>query len=182
MRYHCGGDTTWNCLHVSMAGLFFMSPALRTSEAKPDKNESLWPIQVPCSIWTILPDGGLETYGRFLKVSLWNKTDLWLTAMKVTVLRRTENNNKCRNLERLKWRPFFFIPHSFGVEEAAVSLRHVQEVFFIKSLNNARLKMSPLLLYQMIVFHCWTFYMLNGVFECEENSYSYFCEFTIDTF
>ena len=33
--------------------------------------------------------------------------------------RRTENNNKCRNLERLKWRLFFFIPHSFGVEEAA---------------------------------------------------------------
>ena len=33
--------------------------------------------------------------------------------------RRRENNNKCRNLERLKWRLFFFIPHSFGVEEAA---------------------------------------------------------------
>ena len=31
--------------------------------------------------------------------------------------RRRENNNKCRNLERLKWRLFFFIPHSFGVEE-----------------------------------------------------------------
>ena len=38
--------------------------------------------------------------------------------------RRTENNNKCRNLERrLKWRLFFFIPHSFGVEEAAVAVK-----------------------------------------------------------
>ena len=28
--------------------------------------------------------------------------------------RQTENNNKCRILERLKWKLFFFIPYSFG--------------------------------------------------------------------
>ena len=31
--------------------------------------------------------------------------------------RQTENNNKCRILERLKWKLFFFIPYSFGGAE-----------------------------------------------------------------
>ena len=60
----------------------------------------------------------------FLMVSVWNKTDIWaFISHKRTGKIRLENNNKCRNLERLKWRPFFFIPHSFGVPAAAASTK-----------------------------------------------------------
>ena len=60
----------------------------------------------------------------FLMVSVWNKTDIWaFISHKRTGKIRLENNNKCRNLERLKWRPFFFIPHSFGGPAAAASTK-----------------------------------------------------------
>ena len=60
----------------------------------------------------------------FLMVSVWNKTDIWaFISHKRTGKIRLENNNKCRNLERLKWRPFFFIPHSFGVPAAAATTK-----------------------------------------------------------
>ena len=90
----------------------------------------------------------------FLMVSVWNKTDIWaFISHKRTGKIRLENNNKCRNLERLKWRPFFFIPHSFGVPAAAASTKTTACTKLMFVSYKTRLKLTLLLFFG---FFQWT--------------------------
>ena len=99
----------------------------------------------------------------FLMVSVWNKTDIWaFISHKRTGKIRLENNNKCRNLERLKWRPFFFIPHSFGVPAAAASTKTTActKLMFVSYKTRLKLTLCP-------------YYFSNGLFQ--NNIYSSKC-------
>ena len=111
----------------------------------PDKKKMPCAFTPPPLLWKMV---------GFLMVSVWNKTDIWaFISHKRTGKIRLENNNKCRNLERLKWRPFFFIPHSFGVPAAAASTKTTACTKLMFVSYKTRLKLTLLLFFG---FFQWT--------------------------